>query len=482
MSEIDATIDSALSAGKRKRRPPRLRPRPSVNGVHPSVRPADFPKTDAGNAELIAALYAGRLLYDHKRKAWYLFREHRWVEDAGRVEAIAAAKAAARARLKAAEDLDSHDSRQSLVGWAFRSESSPRLDAALRLAASDPLLSHDGLGWDRDQVLLGVSNGVIDLRTGLLRPGSPADRIRLSSPVPLVAGSACPRWERFLLEVCDGEDDLVDFLWRAIGYSLTGLVTEQCFFLIYGPGANGKSLFLDVLRALAGDYAANTGFSTFELDARSSISNELAALAGKRIVTASESDQTRRLNEARMKALAHGDVITARFLYSEPFDFPFTAKIWLTANHTPFVRDSSYGFWRSVRLIPFRRTFPLNDRLKSELLAELPGILGWAIRGSLEWQARGLGMPAAVSDATTDYERDSNPLLDFLSEMCEQEPAVRESSTKLWVAYQGWCAARGIQEEVRVSQTQFGLTLATRYAPKRTNAGKFYVGLRLRPE
>ncbi|HXH21600.1 MAG TPA: phage/plasmid primase, P4 family [Dehalococcoidia bacterium] len=178
----------------------------------------------------------------------------------------------------------------------------------------------------------------------------------------------------------EGDEELIDFIWKAVGYSLSGDTSEQCLFICHGSGANGKSVFLGTIRALAGDYAFNAPFSTFELQNRTTIPNDVAPLASKRLVTAAETNDGTRLNEARLKALTGGDPISARFLHREYFSFIPEAKYWLAVNYRPRVDDLSYGFWRRVRLVPFTCTFIGNQdkHLAAKLVRELPGILAWS--------------------------------------------------------------------------------------------------------
>lgn len=282
--------------------------------------PASFPRTDSGNAELIAAKYRDYLRFDHRRKIWLVWKDRRWTEDQdGQVCRMA--KEAARDRLKGTANIRDDEKRDQLVTWALKSESQYRLRAALELAKTTLPVSDAGDGWDSNPFLLGLRNGVLDLRTGQLRPAQPEDRITIHTPIPFAPKAHCPRFEQFLSEVFLGDSELVGFVQRAVGYCLTGNVSEQCLFLCYGEGANGKSTFLETIRYVFGGYAHNLPFSAFELAARSGIPNDLAGLVGKRLVTAVETSENARFNESRIKALTGGDRCTARFLYGEYFSF-----------------------------------------------------------------------------------------------------------------------------------------------------------------
>jgi putative DNA primase/helicase len=401
--------------------------------------------TDAGNAELFAKLYHGKLQFDHRRKHWFVWCEHWWVEDAdGRV--LRMAKRAARVRLGGSASITDSNERSSQAKWALKSESRYALQSALTLAEAESSLAYDGTGWDADPWLLGVGNGVVDLRTGVLRDGRPSDRIVLHTPIPFAPLALCLRWMQFLNEIFLGDAELIAFIQRAVGYSLSGDSSEQCLFLCYGAGANGKSTFLETVRQVAGGYGWNLPFSAFELQNRASIPNDVASLAGKRLVTAIETNESVRLNEARVKALTGMDTITARMLYREFFSFQPVAKVWLAFNHKPQVADESHGFWRRIRLVPFLAQFhdaAVDKQLMAKLLVEAPGILAWAVQGCLEWQRSGLGMPAAVAKATDEYREQSDPLADFVSECCVLAPQAQVPAGAIWEAYLSWAQWTG---------------------------------------
>jgi putative DNA primase/helicase len=242
--------------------------------------------------------------------------------------------------------------------------------------------------------------------------------------------------------------DVIAFIQRAIGYCLSGAVTEQCLFLCYGQGENGKSTFLEVIRDVLGSYAYNLPFSAFELAARSAISNDMAGLVSKRFVTAVETNENVRLNEGRVKALTGGDRCTARFLYREYFSFDPTAKLWLAFNHKPQVSDDSHGFWRRVRLIPFLAIAQFSGSdcdkdLVAKLKTEASGILAWAIKGCLLWQQEGLGLPRSIDVATRDYREESDPLAEFLDERCVIRADAFVESGILRRDYDDWARENG---------------------------------------
>jgi putative DNA primase/helicase len=318
-------------------------------------------------------------------------------------------------------------------------------------------LADSGDNWDSNPYLFAVRNGVIDLRTGELRAGRSDDRITMRSPVESEQSAKCERWEKFLTEIFGGDEELIGFVRRAVGYCLTGDTSEQCLFLAFGDGSNGKSTFLNIVGYILGDYAHNLPFSAFEVKKNSSIPNDVATLVGRRFVTAVETSESQRLNEARIKALTGGDRITARFLHAEYFTFQPAAKFWLAFNHKPRVTDDSHGFWRRIRLIPFTQTFDetRKDRqIESKLRSEAPGILAWAVAGCMEWQRQGLGTPQAVEDATREYRSENDVIAEFVDSCCVIDPAESALSGDLFSSYGHWAKSQGESWPL----TQRGLT------------------------
>jgi putative DNA primase/helicase len=406
-----------------------------------------FMRTDAGNAELFASQNADELRYDHVRRCWFRWNGHIWMRDKD-LYIMRRAKGVARCRMENALGLPESDDRAKEIKWALSSEGTYRLKALLEQAKATEPLTDSGEDWDSDPYLLAVKNGVIDLRKGTLRAGRPEDRITLQSQVPFDPSATCPRWEQFLHEILGGDEEVIRFVQRALGYCLTGATTEQCLFLCYGDGSNGKSTFLNVIAYILGlgEYAHNLPFSAFEIKSRSAIPNDVAALVGKRFVTAVETGEAQRLNEARVKALTGSDPVTARFLFADYFTFQPVAKFWLAFNHKPVVEDDSYGFWRRIRLIPFTQIFEesrKDKQLEAKLREEAPGILAWMVRGCLEWQEKGLGLPRAVEEATLEYRSESDLLNEFIEECCVLASELCVSSASLWDEYEKWARGQG---------------------------------------
>jgi len=265
--------------------------------------------------------------------------------------------------------------------------------------------------FDQNPMLLNVLNGTFELKTGELRPHDQRDRITKICPVEYREDALCPTWLAFLDRIFNGNADLIGFVQRAIGYSLTGSTQEQCFLLLWGEGSNGKSTMLELLRDVLGDYADNASTDALMVSSGRGTENDIAKLKGARLVTASESGEGRRLDEERVKRLTGGDTISARFLYREWFEYRPQFKLWLAVNNRPEVRGTDHAIWRRVRLIPFEVVIPDDDQdkeLPAKLRAEAPGILRWAVEGCLAWQKEKLNPPKAITSATTEYRSEQN--------------------------------------------------------------------------
>ena len=401
------------------------------------------------------------------RKTWLLWTGKNWAPDQdGAAQRLM--KATVIDLLTKAKNLPFGSQRhERAIKFALRCESQRAIASALTLAESEPELAITPDSLDTDPWAFNTLSGTVDLRTGQLRPHRREDMITLLAPVAYRPDAQCPRWLRFLAEIFGGNDALIDFVQRSAGYSLTGDMSEQVFFLCLGVGANGKSVLLSTFHHIFGPYAFDPGFGVFEAASRFSPHPEqLAVLAGRRLVTASETAENARLNEQRLKVLAHGDTTSARHLYGDRFEFTPCAKIWLGVNHKPRVDDDSLGFWRSVRLIPFERQFvgaAADKHLADKLRAEAEGILSWIVAGCLRWQAEGLGLPEAVEVASDDWRAESDPLAGFLAARCIEGPNCQITAADLFRAYRSWAAEEGIPEKSRLTSTALGRRLVERY-------------------
>lgn len=437
--------------------------------------------TEAGAAERFARVYGDDLRYDHQRSHWLLWDQHRWKRDADAAVTRIAIDFA-RDWQREAVEIPDRDRRESVFRAALKLERRDALFSMLALARDLRPIADAGGNWDRAPRLLGCSNGVVDLTTGRLRSGRRDDRMTMSTAVPYDESAACERFERFVMEICGGERIIADYLRCVAGYCLTSDITEQVLWMLHGHGANGKSTLVRTLLSVWGDYGDVAAFSTFErTSARSTIPNDLAALDRKRLVVASETREGAHLDEGRLKSLTGGDPVRARFLNQEWFTFEPALKLVLCVNHRPVSTDDSYGFWRRVKLIPFEQTFNPDATLADELHQERCGILAWAVRGCLEWQACGLRHPNQVESATGEYAKDSDPLAVFLTEACELEPSAEIGAAEFFTHYNMWADKQGLTQRERLNSTVFGRRMRDRFK-RQDGARRVYLGVCRRDE
>lgn len=413
-----------------------------------SLTVRSFNLTDLGNAERLVHRHGDDLLHCEPLGGWLIWDGQRWTTDAtGEVQRRA--KDTIRSIYGEASAEESDDRRRALSGHARASESGTRIRQAIALAESESGVKVTPDRLDTDPHLLNVLNGTLDLRTGDLLPHRREHRISKLAPVEYHPQATCPTWESFLGRIFAGNEGVIRWVQKAVGYSLTGLTVEQVLFFLHGYGANGKSTFIETLQDLLGDYGRQADFTTFLARQRDSgPRDDIADLRGARLVSAVEVGDGRRLDEMLVKQMTGGDTVKARHLYGKYFTFKPTFKIFLAANHKPHIGGDDEGIWRRIRLIPFTVTIPGAERdrgLGEKLRAELSGILRWAVDGCLAWQREGLGVPPEVEAATQAYRAEMDVLTEFVDEWCELDPRATTRSSALHNAYLAFCREKQIR-------------------------------------
>jgi putative DNA primase/helicase len=444
-----------------------------------------FNCTDMGNGKRLVALHGHDLHYCPPGKKWFIWNGKLYLPDNGS-EIMRRAKDTVQSIGSEIEASTDERLRSELVRHARSSESQTRLKGMIVCAQSEPTIDIMPDNLDQDPWLLNCLNGTLDLRTGRLRGHRRSDLITKISPVKFIPKAECPVWLHFLRKIMGENATLISFLQRAVGYSLTGITWEQCLFILWGIGKNGKTTLLEVIKALLGkDFARQAASETFMQKARGGqIPNDLAALKGARLVTAPELEKDQCLSESLIKLATGEDEIIARFLYGEYFSYKPQFKLWMMANHKPVIRGTDDGIWRRLMLIPFKVQIPESGRdrqLINKLKAELPGILNWALQGCLEWQRDGLGIPQEVQDAVAEYRKDMDILGRFIEERCIRNPKSVTPATTIYEAYTLWAEANG--ETNPLKQGAFGKALSDRGVDrKHLNSGWVRTGISLRPD
>jgi putative DNA primase/helicase len=397
--------------------------------------------TDRNNALILLQSLKGKAIWV-PQWGWLLWDCKRWARDHGGSRILALARELLpRHYLDLAVEELTPTERVQLCDYARRAHSLRHLSAALELAKGD--LIADPKDFDQDPWLLNCSNGVLDLRTGELRPHSPELRLTKFCPVAYDPNAQAPTWERFLREIFLDDDELIRYVQRACGYSITGDVREDKLFICWGTGANGKSTFLQTLRRVLGDYAGAIAPAAIVHKGKDSHPTAVADLYGLRFAIAVETEEDQRLAEAQVKALTGRDSIKARFMHRDYFEFEPRAKIWLATNHRPLIRDTSPAIWRRIALIPFKAFFPperQDKTLGDRLWEEREGILAWLVQGCLAWQQQGLGECGAVAEATENYKSEMDALQDWLQERCVPDPKAITPFKELYDNYLAWCS------------------------------------------
>jgi putative DNA primase/helicase len=453
-----------------------LKPKPEGGGK-PSL---NYKKNDAGAAQAFADRYT-----DHLRFApgigWLVWNGHRWERDAiGRVVQYGIElHHTLMAEVSAIRD---EAERKASWTWANGLGNRSRIDAMTRLAESNPALVVRAAQLDADPFLVGCQNGTIDLQSGRFFEGDKGDLITRSLGTRWEEGSTCPKWEKFLDGVTMGDAELVAFIQKAMGLTLSGDVSEATFLFLWGTGANGKSVLSDTLASLMGDYCHRASAELFDRRHDRNKGPELAEVHGKRLILASETQEGGRLDERLVKDITGGEEIRGEAKFMPGFKFRPVAKVWISGNHRPRITGTDHGIWRRVRLLPFEAKFEGNadnKSLRKELREELPGIFAWAVEGFRRWKAEGLGLPERVKLAVADYRAAEDDLADFIADRIEEATdAVTCPKGTVFREYESWTEAEGIRHPMMKKQ----LSRKLRERGWKELHGKFWRGVRIAEE
>ncbi|KFN01071.1 DNA primase [Bacillus clarus] len=440
-----------------------------------------FHLTELGNAERIT-YYHGKNIRHCNELEWLIWNDKQWHEDSKRqIEALTAQTL--RNLYKEAEVEQDKSLAKQLYSWAKKCEKrSIRVSSILDVR---PMVSVKKKELDAHSFLFNCENGVVDLKTGELSPHDRELLITKISPIKYEKEAKCPNWISFLESIFltpDGKADheLIEFLQRSIGYSLTGETKEQVMFFLFGNGRNGKSTFINVIQDLMGDYGRQTNSDTFiKKKNDSGINNDVARLDGARFVSAVESEEGQQLAESLVKQITGGEKMSARFLRQEYFEFTPQFKVFFTTNHKPIIKNNDEGIWRRVRLVAFTVTIPedkIDYDLPTKLREEMSGIFRWAVEGCLKWQTSGLGESSAIKKATNDYREDMDMLGPFFEEICVVDTNAKVEAKRIYKLYKEWCFKN---DEMEMKNRQFYRQLETRgFKKKRSNGNKiFFYGI-----
>ena len=437
--------------------------------------------TDLGNARRFVRLHGEDVRYVPHWKQWFIWNDQIWQKDE-RLKIAGLAKETTREIYAEAGREEDSEKRSKIASWAKSSESAAKISAMLDLARSEPGVPLVPNEFDRHPFLLTCANGILDLETGKLFEHQRKWQLTSMTETAYDPAAECPLFEAFIKRITNSREDLIEFLQRSLGYSLTGDTREHAMFVAYGTGRNGKSTLMEVMSRLMGELAKATPIDTLMATNDNGPRNDLARLVNARMVIANESEQGRRLAEAMIKQLTGDDPVACRFLYGELFEFRPKFKIWLVTNHKPTIRGGDIGIWSRIRLVPFEVRIPeeeMDKTLGKKLSKELPGILAWLVRGCKAWLKDGLPAAGTVLDATKAYREDEDQLLPWLEGFTVADHEARTLMKTLYDSYKDWAIE---QDEHVVKPRTFGNWLDERgFRSNRGTGGKRErLGIRLR--
>jgi putative DNA primase/helicase len=409
------------------------------------------PHNDIANVEILVQLHGSNFLYAKEWNSWLSWNCHHWEPNAD-LEILRSAEDVSKELLRRTNVIPDAKDRAKAAKWAISSGDDKRVNSMEKFARRR--LFRSSYDFDYDPYMLCCENGVVDLRTGKLRDGTRADLITRSTGLRYDPDLKCPVWNRFLEEIMQFDEDMIAYLWRVIGYALTGDVTERAFFLFCGDGRNGKSTFVETLKALLGPpgkgYAQKARFSTFlKKSFQGGANDDVAHFAGARVIVASEADERMPLDVALVKELTGGDTHRARFLYGREFEFIPQFKLFLVTNKVPPIHETTYSIWDRLHYVPFEWRVPddkIDKSLSLRLLGELPGILTKAVEHCIEWQQHGLCPPDKVLKAGERLYKDMDTCGQFFIDCCKEAPENRIKHKELYVAFTAWCKSSGINK------------------------------------
>lgn len=442
IKDISDWISCGLTADQLKEAIDRLPP------YDPSAAPADgdipesFRQTDLGNAERLVHQHGKSIHYCYQRKQWLVWNGKCWQWDQGAKITSLAQKTVRTIYIEAANE-DNYEERKALASHAKTSESNSRIKAMIEQA--EPMVAVDTEDLDSHSWKLNCMNGTVDLKTGKLLSHNRDDLITMTCPVDYYPDAHSDLWDKFINKVCDGKTDVISYLQRCIGYTLTGDTREQCLFFCWGTGMNGKTTFLNAFREILSLYSLQTNtdmFMTAFNPQKQGHSEDVANLYGKRYVVGSEIEEGRRLAVTKLKQMTGGERVRASHKFEREIEFDVTYKIWLNGNHRPDITDTTYAIWRRVKLIPFNVKITKEEddkQLKYKLRSQFPALLAWAVQGCLDWQKSGLREPMEVRNATEIYRLEQDVLGDFIEDCCILEILASIPKSELRRQYETWC-------------------------------------------
>lgn len=438
-----------------------------------------FSYDDTGNADRFMDVYGSLVKYSYINKEFYYYDGKSWkIDDTGEVSKM----------IDNTVDMMKHEALpqmedQEAIEDAFRKHLKRSRGNSAKKAMKEQIMHRCAVlpeEFDSETALFNTQNGYLNLVDGRLYEHDIEKKFTRISKIEYTDKIDCPQWTEFINQIFNNDQELIRYVQKAVGYSLSGSTREQCLFVLFGNGSNGKSVFLDVLTYIFGTYSTNMQADTIMVrKANGGANTDIARLKGARLVTSSEPNEGVRMDEGLVKQLTGGDKVTARFLYGKEFEFTPEFKLWLATNHKPIIRGTDDGIWRRMNLIPFTVSIPdekKDKNLKYKLFAESVGILNWIVDGCLMWQREGLKRPAVVEEASKDYREEMDVTAAFINDCCERDINKRIKAKDLYQAYKTWANENGQYE---MNSTKFGKEMGNKFNKKKSGGVIMYQGVDL---
>ena len=436
---------------------------------------------DTGNAQRFIDRFGANVRYNFDNKYWMIWDGKTWIKDVKQIVKTQADIMIDEMKMELAKEQNENIAKEMSKNIKHLSSNSGK-EAMLKEAMHIGSIPSINADFNQHLYFLNCRNGVINLKTGEVMEHDKKYMLSKNTNINVDMQKEPVRWIKFLEEIFDNNQEMIEYVHKAVGYTLTGDTKEQCFFQCYGDGANGKSVFLDVIYEMLGDYSLNSQVESIlaKNNQSNGANSEIARMSNARFVRTNEPNENSKFNEGLVKQLVSGDVTTARFLYGTEFEFKPQFKLWIATNYKIGVRGTDYGIWRRQRLIPFKVKFEgkrMDRNLTEKLMLELPEILGWAVKGCLKWQKEGFNTPELIEKETEIYKQENDVILAFSKDCLRDKENGRERASDVFKEYSQW-AKEGHEE--CMTQSKFGIEMAKRYKKKTVNGYVYYVGLILK--
>ena len=433
---------------------------------------------DTGNADRFIDRYGHLYKHSYITNKFYIYDGQKWkVDDRGAIrklidEMIESIK---NEKVLHSEDVTEEEAREAFQKYYKKTRGTQSKKNIMNELMHRKTVTPDE--FDKDDMLLNVANGYVDLTSRELYKHDINKMFSQISNTDYSEKMQPAVWLDFLNDIFAGDKAVIRYIQKALGYSLTGSTREQVMFILFGKGRNGKSIFVETIAEILGDYSNNMQAKSLMVKKNDNVNTDIARLSKARFVTSSEPNEGFRFDEGLIKQITGGDKVTARFLYAEEFEYTPKFKIWVSTNHKPIIRGTDDGIWRRLVLIPFDVQIPeekVDKDLKYKLLREAPAILNWMAEGAYMWMREGLELPEKLKESSKAYRTEMDVIEQFIEDECKRVDDGRVKANELYSVYKNWANENNAY---KMSNKDFGQKMKEKFKSKRMNTGMYYLGL-----